>query len=344
MPIDSTAAIHGTTIGGTDNFKEWCADKDATTAAPDAVYELTIEQTCIFTLKLTDTTTWAGAIEIRNTCATENLGADACINYGTSGQYYRSELPAGTYYIVVDGAGQLGAAGDYNMDLTCTTPKCGDGVVSAGESCDPGSGPPYDPVVWSGCGLPGSANACQLQSAAAADTCADIPANGGIMIDTTATVANPLFIPATLPLFDTRAANADYESVACIPPNASPGQGGLDQVFEFLPQASGTLSVTIGQDQSQVDDCQPPGYDQPTCWIHTMWFRGTSCEMGTELPAAGAATGSGCTESSIPTNYVDTITVSVTAGQPYWLFVQGNGTDVIDANQNGQYVLRATLQ
>jgi len=66
---------------------------------------------------------------------------------------------------------------------------------------------------------------------------------------------------------------------------------------------------------------------------------------GMELPPTGLTMlqGTACVQSDAGTNYDSTITIDVTAGQTYYLFVQGQTTDPLIVGQNGPYYLAATL-
>jgi hypothetical protein len=350
MPLDTNVSLQGTTVGASDDYKEFCGDtKAAGMGSPDVVYQFKVENRCSFFLNLSAMgPSWNPVAAIRTVCDTRNQGSDYCISGAMGGQTFKGELQAGTYSIIVDGDGST-AGGAYSMNLQCLTPKCGDGVLNTSEEqCDLGPNPAAD----SGCGAPGTPNACKLTPRPAADTCADIATTAAatVNITTTATTANPLVVPAAKPIFDMRVANQDYIA-SCSTPAASNGPG-LDQVFKFVPATSGTLSVTIGKDASGMDYCQPPNYDQPECWVHTMWFQSVCMKepasmpqtFPLELPAAGQVSGTGCVHSDVSTNYVDTATVSVVANQPYYLFVQGQTTDKLIQGENGPYILRATLQ
>jgi hypothetical protein len=204
--------------------------------------------------------------------------------------------------------------------VTCAAPVCGDGVVNPGELCDGGPGThPLD-----GCGDPGTANECKLETSPVANTCADITTTHPIDVGQT------IFLPEQLPLYDTSRATNEYESPTC----SYVGVSGKDQVMEITPTTTGTLVLTIGQDYDGVDYCAPP-YDQPTCWNHVIWVREGSCEGGPEVACAWVE--------PVFDNGVNTLNVPVFANRSYFVFVEGDLDDP-DPVHNGQYLIRATLE
>jgi hypothetical protein len=382
MALDTSVSLQGTTVGATDDYKEFCGDtKAAGMGSPDVVYQFKVENRCSFFLNLSALgPSWNPVAAIRQVCDTRNAGADLCISGLTGGQTFKGELQAGTYSVIIDGDGSING-GAFTLNLQCLTPKCGDGVLNtAEEQCDLGPNPPAN----SGCGAPGTPNACKLLPTPAADTCGDIASTPAATISIGMTGTTPVVLPAMDPTFDTRVANNDYIASCSVP--AISGGPGLDQVFAFQPTATGKLSVNIGKDRQGTEICAAP-YDQPGCWQHVMWFQSTCAKQvlatgckqtgeactavtdccapvtnggtcagpagamvcsggyGMELPPTGSTMlqGSGCVQSDVATNYDSTITIDVTAGQTYYLFVQGQTTDRLIIGENGPYYLRATL-
>jgi len=321
LNLDQSVSLDGTTVGATDDYQEFCVL--AASAAPDVVYQVKIDQACSFFLDFTENGSFDGLVEIRGTtCGTESNG-DLCINLGTSNETFKTELAAGTYSIIVDGA-TTDATGDFTLNLTCATPMCGDGILnSAEEQCDPGPANPND-----SCGDPGQVDGCKIQSVKGADTCADINAS----TTTNLALNQTVFLPMSLPLYSSLDGVDDYDPVD---PNCNIGSGAPDQVFKFTPAASGTLSITVGQDYNGMDYCQPPNFDQPECFIHQMWLRSTDCEAGTELACVWSDV--------INDNDVNTISATVTAGTSYFLFVEGD-SNLTDQGENGAYLLKASLK
>jgi len=313
--------LNGTTVGATDDYHEFCADSDATAVgAPDVVYQVVLPQTCSFTTTLNDMG-FDGAVSIRQTCDTRDTGNDSCVNHATDGELDKEELTAGTYFVIVDSATKNGA-GAFTLTLDCATPACGDGILnSAEEQCDPGPADPND-----SCGDPGTVNGCKILEAPFADTCADITTP--ISVST----AMPVFVPASPPLNSSLSGTDNYNSPNCSNPVDTTAP---DQVFEFLPMTTGTLSVTIGQNYNGQAYCTVEGLAGPDCFVHVMWFKSVDCTNGPELS---------CVYSTPATdNGVNTLSIPVIAGTPYFLFVEGNSSSTAQF-ENGPYLLKATLQ
>jgi hypothetical protein len=312
VAVGDTVTFLGTTLGAADDFKTFCADADATTSAPDVVYQVDFASECTMTLALQQGPGFEAALGFRSICTTD---ADCTAGTPLAGPTLTKAVPAGTYSIVVDGV--LGTSGSFVLDVTCDAPQCGDSVVNAGEECDGGPGAtPSD-----GCGDPGAADACKIQQTVAADTCASVvPVSVG--------ANSHLLLPAIPPPFNSIGSNDDYQSVdpICTPFPA------VDQVFGFLATASGTLTISVGADELGqaycLQDPIPAG-----CWNHTLYLREGDCEAGTELMCSYP--------DYVTDNGVTTVTATVTAGTTYYLFVDGSDMTQYDS---GPYLLDVTLQ
>ncbi|MFO0613068.1 MAG: DUF4215 domain-containing protein [Polyangiaceae bacterium] len=340
LGLDQSIKLTGTTIGAKDDYHEFCADSDPmTTSAPDVVYQLKTDHYCSFTADIDDGGTWDSAFELRAMGCADRTGGDECIN---KTKHLGRELPPGTYFIVVDGAGKT--SGAFSLTLNCASPKCGDGILnSSEEQCDVGTSTPGD-----GCGDPGTPSACKFETTVAPDACADItPTVGTVAIAKGQTV----FVPTALPLFNTAQGKDDYEG-SC----SFTGFSGPDQVFAVQPSGSGVLTVVIGRDYNGIDYCQPPGYNQPECWNSVAWIHEADCSNDTakELTLADMPTppidGNGfgqngnasCRYSTVATNNVLTLNANVTAGKTYYLFVEGDTPE--GAGHSGPYLLNMKLQ
>jgi len=317
VAVGATVTIDGDTSLGHDDWKTFCADPNAASSARDLVYHLALEGPCTLSLEVVAATALEAGISLRETCELET-GDYACLDVSTQGTSFAFATSAMDYYVVVDGVHQT--SGAFSLQVTCGAPACGDGTVNAGEQCD--GGPGVQPL--DGCGDPGTPQACTLQGAPVANTCADIAVTHPIALGQT------LFLPDGLPLYDTLRATNEYESPTC----SFVGASGPDQVMRIVPEADGQLSVTIGQDHQGIDFCAPP-YDMPTCWNHVIWIRETDCEGGAELACAWSDAG--------VDNAVNTVTVPVLANRAYYVFVEGDLEDP-SPGHNGPYVLRAVLE
>lgn len=317
VAIGGTVTVAGDTSLGRDDWKTFCADPDAASSARDLVYHLALEGPCTLSLQVTGAVELEAGISLRSSCEQET-GADLCFDTTTLGASLSLATAAGDYYVIVDGVHQT--SGPFSLEVTCSAPVCGDGVVNVGEACD--VGPSLDPL--DGCGDPGTPAECMLEASPVANTCADIAESHFIAAGQT------LFLPDTFPLYDTLAATNEYESPTC----SYVGWSGPDQVMRIVPEADGQLSLTIGQDYDGVDFCAPP-YDMSTCWNHVIWIREQDCEGGAELA---------CTWSEARLdNGVNTITVPVGANRPYYVFVEGDLDDP-GLGHNGPYLVKAVLE
>jgi hypothetical protein len=279
----------GTTAGRVDDFSSFCGDITQAADAPDLVYAFTLPFEGTFEVDvISNTAGYNPAVNVRTDCATDEL----CFNFGAQSEVVAGNFPAGTYFIVVDGAG--GTSGDFQLTATFSEAACGDGVVNTGEQCDSGGAFADD-----GCGDPGAPDGCQFQAPPAdQETCpgtvVPIPRGNTTLLasegNTTVGFAN------------------DHSGTCSFPP------GGPDRVYQVIPQITGTMTVSIGFEEDGVTPICASNIMDPGCWDRVIYAR-TTCgdESGaTELDCAdgGAAD-------------VETITFPVTADTPVFVFVDG---------------------
>jgi len=157
------------------------------------------------------------------------------------------------------------------------------------------------------------------------DTCADITL--GLSISS----GQDFWLPPSMPGYWSSFGTSNYASQNCHP--ASPGAH--VQVYEMLPQESGTLSITTGIDMNGNPECQPPNYDQLSCFGHVMWIVGDDCQNGPELTCV--------TSNQTPPDFGNTIVAPVVGGHSYYLFFSGDGPD-LGLPVNGSYQLHVHLQ
>ena len=305
-------SIEATTATAKDDYKTFCADADGTTSARDLVYQLAVPEACTLTVALAPAPGFAGAFSFRTDCAAET-GVYECVPTSATPTMKRA-VSSGFYYVVVDGASS--SDGAFTLDVACDPPSCGDGVVNAGEECDGGPGThPAD-----GCGDPGTPTACMIESVAAADMCSGVS-------PVSVSLGSPMTIPGSSTPFNSVGSQDDYHS---IDPDCTPFPA-VDQVFGFIPDQDGMLSITIGNDASGTPFCL--GSELDGCWNHTLYLREAACETGTELTC------------SYPTydgdDGVNSVSAQVTAGTPYYLFVDGADLSEFDM---GPYFLDVTLE
>jgi cysteine-rich repeat protein len=106
-------------------------------------------------------------------------GDDGCVDAGFSGdgeEMIQSALPAGTYYIVVDGYA-VDDVGPYTLSISAAPSTCGDGTVDSLEGCDD-----HNATVGDGCDA-----RCQIETGYACtgtpSTCHAITCGDGLVDD-----------------------------------------------------------------------------------------------------------------------------------------------------------------
>ena len=112
LPLGGTA--RGSTIGGEDQVMPACVNP-GDSAAPDAVYQVTIEQRGALRAELT--TQFDGVLSLLSECVGDPSAAIACNDDLVEGDTSRSGIEAtlepGTYFLVVDG--YANEAGSYSL-------------------------------------------------------------------------------------------------------------------------------------------------------------------------------------------------------------------------------------
>jgi cysteine-rich repeat protein len=152
-----TGTGSGDTTDATDGFHAAACDSEASSgAAPDQTWTFTnpIAQPVLITVQGA-TTSFDAAVRMTTTAcdiATEvpddvlptdsTATADGCADLhgsGTSERLSYNMLPAGTYYITIDGY-QASSVGTYTFTIAAGVQNtCGNGVVETGETCDDGN-------------------------------------------------------------------------------------------------------------------------------------------------------------------------------------------------------------
>ncbi|MBL0214783.1 MAG: DUF4215 domain-containing protein [Myxococcales bacterium] len=148
MGTDLVGTGTGDTTTGTSHQAEGACDGDVAGAGNDEIWKFTTTSVRDVVITLNDTTTFDGGIRLMtapcmiNTEITDILGGDD----GCSDTYLQGgvevlgyiNLPAGTYYVSVDGydATEKGA---YDFTVTASAPGCGNGTLGPLELCDDGN-------------------------------------------------------------------------------------------------------------------------------------------------------------------------------------------------------------
>jgi hypothetical protein len=282
----------GTTAGATDDYNGCGAD-----GSPDVVvaFTLTAESTVDLAITAADGSSIQPAIDIRSDCALKYL----CSDYGMSTETMRADIPAGTYYLIVDG--QTTASGAFTATMQVSAPKCGDAVLNSGEECDPGAG-----VNGDGCGDPGAADACKYQA---------VPAGNDTCPGESITVPGGTTVLAASMGYSTYGYKDDYTGSCGF---GGDGSGGRERVFQIKPTKSGMLKVSVGY---KPDGTTPECSDiySMSCWDYVLYAR-TTCDL--------TATELGCSDS---TDWFEpeTLTFPVVANVPVFVFVDGLDNDPV---------------
>jgi len=290
---DSATTVSGTTTGSPLNYQSWCGQ---TSMSPAVVYAFTLAESGTFqlTVKPANGSSVQPIIDIRTACGV----VGACSDDGM----ILDDFAAGTYYLIIDGDNQT--SGDYIATLSLSTPFCGDGVVNDGEACDPGAA-----VANDGCGAPGQPDACQFQPAPPiGDRCPGqvVPVSAGMTV-LPATDGN-----STYGFADDYAGSCGGGAW-----NANEG-GGADRVYQIVPDQSGTMTVSIGYEPDGVTSICGTNFWDPYCWGSALYVR-TTCDDTTSEVACAAAGPENDWNCFQPWS----LTFPVTAGTPYFVFVDG---------------------
>ncbi len=189
-------------------------------------------------------------------------------------------------------------------------------MVDPGEQCDPG----VDFAPNDGCGAPGTTGQCQFV--------APLGGTGASCSDPqvfAVSTAAPVSILASAGM--STYGYSDHNIGSC-----SQFTGGLERIFQITPATTGTLSVRVGYEADDVTSTCAVSPTAPECWAHMLYARTTCATASTELS---------CVESHSAPNVPSTLSFAVTAGTPYFVFVDGyNG----QSYSYGPFNLFVTLQ
>lgn len=324
MTVTENGTISASTTG---DYLTFCADSEGSGEQyPELVYEVTVGSNCIFHADLN--AEFDGAISFRTLgCETD----DYCLNNNTGAtENFATAVAAGTYHVIVTA---VSGTGDYSLDLTCEDPACGDSFQTGTEECDDGNTTSGD-----GCGA-----TCLLEGTEASLTCAGAEASAGFPIN----LNQVIHIPSGPPYPSTINAQNNGRGTCMDLPDGVNYFDSPDEVYKIVPSASGTLQITVGRDENEVAFCgmdevmEPAGPPYPVgCFLRAIFARAGDCDAGTE---------SACADTYSASNGyngfwwdVETMSFAVTAGTPYFVFVDG-GWDDLTGFDRGAYVVRAEL-
>jgi cysteine-rich repeat protein len=291
LNLGDSITIDATTALATDDYNSFCGDMTMSADAPDVVYAITLAEAGTFSATVTAASgsTLKPAIDLREDCTKDS---DFCVSSGSASENFSFDMPAGTYYLIVDGNG--GTNGAFSLTAKLSASACGDGVLNADEECDPGPS-----VANDGCGDTGAADACKLQAAPAGqDKCPGeaVTVPGGTIKLTAAQGTS------------TYGYTDDYDS------SCSQYPGGRDRVFAIKPTKPGMMSVSIGYEADGVTSACASSIFAPGCWAHMLYVRTTCADTNSEIA---------CSLDGIDPTAPTTLTFAVTANTTYFVFVDG---------------------
>jgi cysteine-rich repeat protein len=175
--------------------------------------------------------------------------------------------------------------GEFAASVELVPPACGDGVLSGTESCDDGNSQTGD-----GCN-----SDCHFDVLEdTADTCDGEPIT--FDADETAQVVG------------LTTARADDYVGTC-----AGSTGGKDVVFSFVAPSTGTLTADVGRTALGDDACMVDPYGS-SCFDRVLYVREGTCGDGAEI---------GCSDDEMDGAAIEHVSVPVTEGQTYYVFVDG---------------------
>jgi cysteine-rich repeat protein len=153
--VDNAGVLEGTgtgdTTGGQDQVAEASCDGFPSGAGFDQVWSFTIPDTRDVVVEINgDTTTFDSVLRLMSTACDVSSEVveygleDGCTDFAGAGEFLGYvRLPAGTYYVVIDGytAEDFGA---YAFSITASATACGNGTLDFLEFCDDGNGASSD--------------------------------------------------------------------------------------------------------------------------------------------------------------------------------------------------------
>lgn len=307
--------LDGSTAEAMNDFSQPCTDRST---AGDVVYALELLDSCVFRAEVAPVDVeYDPAVTLQTECGVFDV-SDVCVNTGAAAgiEQLTVALESGTYHLVVDGADET--SGAFHLSVTCNPPACGDEVVSpwAGEECDDGN-----TVEGDGC-----SDTCsfepQLQPF---DDCFEAESGPAILIDQ----GQLLFVPAAAQFATTLGA-----SDSGTPPCVSGGSPSPDQVAKIVPLVGGTLTATVGIDAVFQDVCGMNGFVcGGGCFDLAIWATTDGC--------ASSGNPVGCSADPNDAHSTETISFPVTAGQEYFVIVDGHQSPL--GCSSGSYLLALEL-
>ncbi len=147
MGADLVGTGTGDTTNATNGLAEAACDGDVAGGGKDQIWKFTTTDVRDVLIILTPGDTFDGGIRMMTApCdatmeVTDQIGDDGCSDFSGAGggeALGYVNLPAGTYYVSVDGYTDADA-GPYELSITASVPGCGDGALGNIEFCDDGN-------------------------------------------------------------------------------------------------------------------------------------------------------------------------------------------------------------
>lgn len=147
MGTDMVGTGDGDTTNATNGLPEADCDGDVAGGGKDNIWTFTTTDTRDVLVVLSPSADFDGGIRLMTTsCDTtteviDQVGTDGCSDSGFPGEQEflgYVNLPAGTYYVSVDGYTDADA-GAYELTVIASMPTCGDGTMGNVEFCDDGN-------------------------------------------------------------------------------------------------------------------------------------------------------------------------------------------------------------
>jgi cysteine-rich repeat protein len=146
MGTDMVGTAMGDTNMGGNSIGEADCDGYPSGAGKDIVYKFTTTDVRDVMVVMTPDSGFDANIRLMSACSAaseiiDQVGGDGCSDYPGEGEYEilgYVNLPAGTYYVSVDGYDDT-YAGTFDLEITASLPTCGDGHPGNLEFCDDGN-------------------------------------------------------------------------------------------------------------------------------------------------------------------------------------------------------------
>lgn len=305
--------IDGTLIAAGDDLTTFCSDTVSDPGNPDVAYELQVTGDITLTAVLT-ATNFNPAMSIRLTTCGEELGGDTCLDLGSAAEHTLLGLGTGTYWLVVDSAD--GSTGPFTLDLTATTPACGDGVVNPGEQCDPGTAAESSD---DGCWNSGTQDECTFGEPALDTNVTACPGYGPVSIDISADPQNPTITRLGPHNNGSGGVSQQNDTTQDLMICGWPALG-PENVYQVTPTSDGTIHARIGHDSNGDPACGTIGCDGD----FILYARKDQCAP---IEPADPTQQLACVDFDAGGEEILEITFPVTADSNYWVFVDGLDTE-----------------